>query len=381
VPESERPDANLVFLVDVSGSMSGPNKLSLVKDSVRMLVDTLKPTDRVAIVTYAGSSSVALPSTLVAGKAEIMDALDHLAPTGQPSGPNGLELAYQIAGAHQVEGGTNRVILCTDGDFNDSAVTDPVLSRLIQEKAKAGVYLSVLGFGEDNFKDGLFEKMADRGSGYYGFIDSPAEARKLLVEQTAKTLIAIAKEVKVQVQFNPALAESYRLIGYENRYAKKEDFEDEAEGGAMGAGDTVTALYEVVPVAPKPPVVTTSDPLKFAISSRDRAAAIGAAAEKRELLTVKVRYKEPTVETAAHLEYTLVDTGATFAAASQDFKFAAAVAGFGMLLRESPQKGAVTYDNVISWAQDGQGADDGGYRHDFIELVKKAKTAQTDPKE
>ncbi len=385
VADNERPAANLVFVIDISGSMDGPNKLPLVKDSLRMLIEKLKPTDRIAIVTYGRGAGIALPSTAVENRDAIMAALEDLAPVRSGGDVSGLQLAYQVARNHQISGGANRVILCTDGDFNEGAAADSELSRLIEDKARHGICLSVLGFGSDNFKDATFEKLADKGNGLYGFIDSRLEARKLFVDETAKNLMAIARDVKVQVEFNPELAESYRLIGYETRYTKNDDFETEpAVSADLPSGRTVTALYEVVPVTPtQPTFASTSAPVKFSISSEDpplHKAGTGASAPaRRELLTLKVRYKAPLVDTTNDLKFTLVDTGATFAAASEDFKFAAAVAGFGMILKESPQKSTVTYDNVLSWAKDGQGTDDGGYRHEFIELVKKAKKADPAP--
>jgi Ca-activated chloride channel family protein len=387
IPAAERPALNLVFLLDVSGSMNEPNKLPLVKASLRSLVGTLRADDRVAIVTYAGASGLALPSTPAARKRDILDALDALNPGGSTDGAMGIQLAYDIAKANFVEAGANRVILCTDGDFNVGVTSDGELTRLIEEKAKSGVFLTVLGFGMGNYKDATLERLADKGNGNYGYIDSAAEARKLLVEQAGGTLVTIAKDVKLQVEFNPAVAQAYRLIGYENRALKKEDFNnDKVDAGEIGAGHTVTALYEVVPVgAPAPETVPDVDPLKYqspsasdetAADSKAETAAERVAARRRsveEMLTLKIRYKEPKVDVSRKIEIPAIDTGVDFAAASKDFKFAAAVAGLGMILRDSAHKGAADYDRVLSWAEAGRGADLDGRRGEFIALVQKAR--------
>ena len=370
IPESERPALNLVFLLDVSGSMDEPNKLPLVKESMRLLIEKLKPTDRVAITVYAGASGLALPSTSASKKQEILAALDELRAGGSTNGAMGIQLAYDIAKANFIEGGANRVVLCTDGDFNIGVTNQGDLTRLIEEKAKSGVFLTVLGFGMGNYKDSTLEKLADKGNGNYGYVDNAAEAKKLLADQLSGTLVTIAKDVKLQVEFNPAVVKSYRLIGYENRMLKKEDFNnDKIDAGEIGAGHTVTALYEVVPVGVESPMdgVPAVDPLKYPTGKA------GQFNPSAEMLTLKVRYKAPTSDVSSKLEFPLVDSGAEFAAASQDFKFAAAVASFGMILRESPHKGAVTYDSVLGWAEGGLGEDIGGYRHEFIDLVKSAK--------
>jgi len=372
IPESERPALNLVFLLDVSGSMDEPNKLPLVKESLRLLVEKLKPTDRVAIVVYAGASGLALPSTPGAKKQEILGALDSLSASGSTNGAMGIELAYDIAKAHFVEGGANRVVLCTDGDFNVGVTNQGDLTQLIEEKAASGVFLTVLGFGMGNYKDDTLEKLADKGNGNYGYVDNAAEAKKLLADQLSGTLVTVAKDVKLQVEFNPAWVKSYRLIGYENRMLPTEAFNnDKIDAGELGAGHTVTALYEVVPVGVESPSdVPAVDPLKYQTKKEVRIAKDNSSPE---LLTLKIRYKAPGGILSHKLEFPLVDSGAAFAAASQDFKFAASVAGFGMMLRESPHKGAVTYDSVLGWAEDGLGDDAGGYRHEFMDLVKLAK--------
>jgi secreted protein with Ig-like and vWFA domain len=383
-----RPAANLVFLLDVSGSMNAENKLPLVKESLRMLVEKLRTDDRVAIVTYAGASGLALPSTPAGKKRAILDALDELHPEGSTNGALGIQLAYDIAKANFIAGGANRVILCTDGDFNVGMTGDGDLTRLIEEKAKSGVFLTVLGFGMGNYKDGTLERLADKGNGNYGYVDSRAEAQKLLVEQAGGTLVTIAKDVKLQVEFNPAVARSYRLIGYENRALKKEDFNnDKVDAGEIGAGHTVTALYEIVPVGA--PVADSSpevDALKYQpVAAPDSEAGSegelaqddfsrNGGASSRELLTLKIRFKEPTVDVSRKIEIPAIDTGEAFETASKDFKFAAAVASLGMILRESVYKGTSDYDHVISWAEAGKGDDVDGRRGEFIELVKKART-------
>ena len=373
-----RPAANLVFLLDVSGSMSAPNKLPLVKESMRLLVGKLRPDDRVAIVTYAGQSGLALPSTLVAQSRDILDALDALAPGGSTNGAMGLQLAYDIAKANLVPGGINRVILCTDGDFNVGVTGEGDLVRLIEEKAKSGVALTALGFGMGNLKDRTLERIADRGNGNYGYIDTRREAEKLLVEQVNGTLMTIAKDVKIQVEFNPAKVASYRLIGYENRMLKQEDFNnDKVDAGEIGAGHTVTAFYEVVPVgaADNPAAaVPAVDELKY--QAARAAGGRGQASASSELLTVKLRYKDPAADLSQKLDFPLTDSGGRFENASADFKFASAVAAFGMILRESPHKGSATMGDVIAWAAAGAARtaeDVGGYRGEFIDLARKAQ--------
>jgi len=374
--ESLRPAANLVFLLDVSGSMSQANKLPLVKQSLRLLVEKLRPDDRVAIAVYTGASGLALPSTRAAHKAEIMDAIDRLQAEGSTNGAMGIQLAYDIAKANFIPGGVNRVILATDGDFNVGVTSEGSLVRLVEEKAKSGVFLTVLGFGMGNLKDGTLEQLADKGNGNYAYIDTLAEARKTLVEQAGGTLVTIAKDVKIQVEFNPAVVQAYRLIGYENRLLAREDFNnDKVDAGEVGAGHAVTALYEVVPVGvPMPDESPAVDALKYSRSGlpagRDLS---GPAAGQTEMLTVKIRYKEPAGDTSSKLEFPLRDAGTAFAGASPDFKFAAAVAAFGMVLRDSPHKGAASLADVVAWGRAGLASDAGGYRNEFISLVERAQ--------
>jgi Ca-activated chloride channel family protein len=383
VATADRPAANLVFLLDVSGSMDEPNKLPLVKQSMRMLLGKLRPDDRVAIVTYAGQSGLALPSTPVAKAREIFAALDELAASGSTNGAMGIQLAYDVAKANFVSGGINRVILCTDGDFNIGVTSQGDLVRLVQDKAGSGVFLTVLGFGMGNLKDSTLELLADKGNGNYGYIDTPKEAEKLLVDQVSGTLVTIAKDVKIQVEFNPEKVESYRLIGYENRLLKKEDFNnDKVDAGEIGAGHTVTALYEIVPVgaekgrAESGPAV---DELRYQRKMQSRAAVATFETPEpasNELLTVKVRYKKPDGFISHRLDFPLTDAGKRFAEASADFRFAAAVAEFGMILRDSPHKGSGTIGDVVAWAAaaSANAADDpGSYRSDFIGLARKAQ--------
>jgi Ca-activated chloride channel homolog len=376
VSDAQRPAANLVFLVDVSGSMQGPNRLPLVKQSLRMLVDKLRADDRVAIAVYAGSSGLALPSTPASRKADILEAIDRLEAGGSTNGAMGIHLAYDVAKANFLASGVNRVILATDGDFNVGTTSQGELVRLIEEKAKSGVFLSVLGFGMGNLKDGTLEQIADKGNGNYAYIDSLAEAKKALVEQAGGTLVTIAKDVKIQVEFNPAQVSAYRLIGYENRLLAKEDFNNDKVGaGEIGAGHTVTALYEVVPAGAEPPVWTASvEALKYQPSANPKSRFQGQKSD--ELLTVKIRYKEPAGDVSNKLEFALRDAGARFEDASEDFRFAATVAGFGLVLRDSPHKGSLTLAEVSAWGRASLGSDTGGYRNEFIGLVDQAAMLQ-----
>jgi len=365
----DRPRLNLVFLLDVSGSMEPPDKLPLLKQAMRLLVDELTENDQVAIVVYAGASGMVLPRTSGDQKGVILDALDRLQAGGSTNGGSGIQLAYDHAVAHFIPGGTNRVVLATDGDFNVGVTSQGELTRLIEERAESGVFLSVLGFGMGNYKDSTLEKLADRGNGNYAYIDSLSEARKVLVEEMGSTLVTIAKDVKIQIEFNPAEVESYRLIGYENRVLRAEDFnDDEKDAGEIGAGHTVTALYEIVPKG-APSGTPSVDPLKY-----QRPLAPAEEASTGELLTVKLRYKEPDGETSKLLERSVRDDGTRYASATQDFKFAAAVASFGMILRDSPHKGNATLDSVLELAREGVGADRHGYRAELLELARRAKS-------
>jgi len=368
IPADKRPASNLVFLIDVSGSMDESNKLPLLVDSFKMLTNNLSTKDSVAMVVYAGASGVVLPATKGNEKEKILGALDSLKAGGSTNGGQGIELAYKIATENFIKGGSNRVILATDGDFNVGVSNQGDLTRLIEEKAKSGVFLSVLGFGMGNYKDSNLEKLADKGNGNYAYIDTLNEARKVLVEQMGGTLFTIAKDVKIQVEFNPALVGAYRLIGYENRMLKSEDFNnDKIDAGDIGAGHTVTALYEIVPAGQKIDLPGV-DPLKYQQPSTPSSAVTSG-----EMLTVKLRYKDPQASESQLISYPVVDQGLRLTEASSDLKFAAAVASFGMVLRDSPYKGNSKIDDVIKLAQDSLGEDASGYRAEFLSLVHKAK--------
>ena len=384
MPAAQRPAATLVFLLDVSSSMNQPNKLPLVKQSLRLLIGRLKPDDRVAIVTYAGHAGLVLPATPVAQSRHILNALDALTPDPGGNGSPGIQLAYEVARANFRPEGTNRIILCTDGDFDLGITSESDLLRLVEQQARSGVNLTVLGFGMGNYKDAQLERLAHLGNGSHGYIDTHREAEKLLVEQVCSTLVTVARDVKIQVEFNPARVSSYRLIGYENRLLRREDFNLETlDAGEIGAGHAVTALYEVVPIAgANAPGSLRADDFRYArsgsVASRGSATANGRDDLDLELLTVKVRYKKPNtfIGWPRLLEFSLVDTARPFGEASADFRFAAAVAQFGMILRNSPHRGAATLDDVAAWASSaaGPGEDPGGYRHEFIELVRTALT-------
>ena len=331
-----------------------------------MLTNNLDARDRVSIVVYAGASGVVLEPTAGSDRATIASALDRLEAGGSTNGGEGIQLAYALARKSFVEGGINRVILATDGDFNVGVTSEGELTRLIEKERDSGVYLSVLGFGTGNLKDSTMEKLADLGNGNYGYVDSLTEARKLLVEQAGGTLQTIAKDVKIQVEWNPAVVGSYRLIGYENRMLAAEDFNDDSkDAGDIGAGHTVTALYEVVP-AGAAVVGAKIDPLRYQ-SGREPTPAANAA----EMAHVKVRYKAPESSASELLDHTIVDR--TPEAASENLRFASAVAQFGMLLRGSAHKGASSFESVQSLAQGALGADTHGHRREFVDLVARAR--------
>jgi Ca-activated chloride channel homolog len=365
----QRPPCNLVFLIDVSGSMQPENRLPLVKRSLKLLVEQLTERDRIALVVYAGTSGLVLPSTPCGDKAPVLAALDRLEAGGSTNGGAGIELAYRVAAQHFIPGGSNRVILATDGDFNVGVTDRGSLVRLVEEKAKTKVFLTVLGFGMGNLKDATMEQLADKGHGNYAYIDTLGEARKVLVEQASGTLVTIAKDVKVQVEFNPAKAAGYRLIGYENRVLAHQDFnDDKKDAGDIGAGHTVTALYEVVP-AGQPLDVPAVDPLKYR-----KPAEVKEGAADGELLTVKLRYKEPDGDQSELLQVPVTDSGASAERASADFRFAAAVAAFGMLLRDSPHKGSAGYAAVRELAGDARNFDPNAHRAEFLKLVEAAES-------
>ncbi|MBN1515182.1 VWA domain-containing protein [Candidatus Sumerlaeota bacterium] len=368
VQKDELPDSNLVFLLDVSGSMDEVNKLGLLKRAFSALTQNLGPRDRVAIVVYAGSSGVVLSSTTCTenNKPEILAALDRLQAGGSTHGSAGIQLAYQVAEQNFIEGGNNRVILATDGDFNVGVSNQSDLVSLIQQKAKKNVFLSVMGFGMGNYKDSTMEKLADKGNGNYAYIDSMMEARKVLIDEMAGTLLTIAKDVKIQVEFNPVKVAAYRLIGYENRMLRTEDFaDDKKDAGEIGAGHTVTAFYELVPAGSAIPGVAAPSELKYQKTAEPSEAAMG-----DELLTVKLRYKAPDSDQSTLLELPVMDQDRTWESADEDFQFAAAVAGWGMLLRDSQYKGELSWALVEELALGGKGDDKNGYRGEFLQLVK-----------
>ena len=368
IDTADLPPGNLVFLVDVSGSMMDPDKLPLVKNALHLLVDQLRPQDRVAIVAYAGSAGLVLPSTSGSDKGSLHDAIERLAAGGSTAGGEGIVLAYKVARESFVEGGNNRVILATDGDFNVGVSSDGELERLIEEKRRQRIFLTVLGFGTGNVKDSKMELLADKGNGNYAYIDTIHEARKVLVRELGATLTTIAKDVKLQIEFNPAKVRAYRLIGYENRLLRAEDFHDDAkDAGEMGAGHSVTALYELVP-AGSDQALPQVDPLKYQTS-----AVSAAASASPEALTLKLRYKEPDGETSRLVTQPVLDESVPIAAASETLRFAAAVAELGLLLRESPHKGQASYEQVTEMASHSLGGDADGDRAGFLQLVNTAR--------
>ncbi len=372
VDMSDAPPSNLVFLLDVSGSMQPANKLGLLKQGFRMLVGELRPQDRVAIVVYAGAAGLVLPSTSGAEKGKILEAIESLEAGGSTAGGAGIRLAYDVVRENFIRGGNNRVILATDGDFNVGESSDGAMIRLIEERRREGAFLTVLGFGTGNLKDSKMEKLADHGNGNYAYIDGVLEARKVLVTEMGGTLLTIAKDVKLQIEFNPARVASYRLIGYENRLLAAEDFNDDTkDAGELGAGHTVTALYEVVPVGARSNVVTGSvDPLRYQDGRDGEAGGSRVAQASDELLFLKLRYKEPDGSVSKLIEHPVRDR---IVRASADVQFVAAVAGFGMLLRSSEHCGDLTIAEVLDLAAAGQGRDREGYRAEFVRLVETTR--------
>ncbi|WP_426489735.1 YfbK domain-containing protein [Hymenobacter sp. 102] len=359
------PPANLVFLVDVSGSMQGEDRLGLVQQSLRLLTKQLRPQDRVALVVYAGAAGTVLPPTAGTERATILQAIDNLAAGGSTAGGAGLRLAYQVARQHFNKDGNNRVLLCTDGDFNVGEQSDDAMEHLIEQERESGVFLTVLGVGQGNYQDKKMELLADKGNGNYAYLDNLDEARRVLVQQFGGTLFTLAKDVKLQVEFNPSRVREYRLVGYENRLLAAEDFNnDRKDAGELGSGHTVTALYEVVPVGAPGAV----DPLKY--QTTQPATPVPTSAE---LLTVKLRYKEPQGLTSRKLEIPLTGTARPIQEASENLRFAAAVAQFGMLLRQSDYRGTATYEATTRLADGARRFDPDGYRAELVRLVKLAE--------
>ncbi|HEY2414639.1 MAG TPA: von Willebrand factor type A domain-containing protein [Pirellulaceae bacterium] len=398
IDRTKRPASNLVFLLDVSGSMSDENKLPLLKTAMKLLVNELGENDRVSIVTYAGDAGLKLPSARGHEQKKINAVIDSLSAGGSTNGSAGIELAYEQATNHFIKEGTNRVILCTDGDLNVGITSDEALVKLIKDKAKTGVFLTVLGFGEGNLKDAKMERLADNGNGLYAYIDSVREAKKVLVEQLTGSTITIAKDVKIQIEFNPAQIAAYRLLGYENRVLAAQDFNnDKKDAGEIGAGHTVTALYELVPVGAtekqEPQQQPGTDPLKYqdesskfkvqGSKSERGSATLNSepgtlnSAASADLLTLKLRYKAPGADSSQLLEFPLQDRGGSFNSASSDFQFAASVASFGMVLRQSQYRGTSNLAAVEEIASGSLGTDIGGYRAEFIDLVRKAQALGT----
>ena len=362
------PASNFVFLIDVSGSMFGPTRLELVKSSLRLLVNNLREKDRVGIVTYCGDARVALPSTPGNEKQKIKDALETLTAGGSTAGGAGIKEAYRIAQKNFIAQGNNRIILCTDGDFNVGASSETELENLIESKRKSGIFLTVLGYGMGNYKDNKMQILAQKGNGNHAYIDNIQEANKVLVNEFGSTMYAVAKDVKLQVEFNPAKVQSYRLVGYETRMLNNEDFNDDTkDAGEMGAGHTVTALYEIIPTGTPGNIPGSVDPLKYQSQTNVNAQT----SNSSELLTVKLRYKTPEEEKSKKIEKSVTDMGKDNV--SPDFRFASAVAMFAQLLKDSDFKGEATYDKVIETANKGLSFDPEGYRAEFVRLVQRAK--------
>ncbi len=363
------PASNFVFLIDVSGSMEGPTRLGLVKSSLKLLVNNLREKDRVAIVVYAGAAGEVLPSTSGADKQKIREALDNLSAGGSTAGGAGIQLAYKIAKKNLIKNGNNRIILCTDGDFNVGVSSNNGLQKLIEEERKSGVFLSILGYGMGNYKDDKMQTLAQAGNGNHAYIDNLQEANKVLVNEFGATMYTVAKDVKLQIEFNPGKVQAYRLVGYETRLLNKEDFNDDTkDAGEMGAGHTVTAFYEVIPVGVKSNLIGNVDPLKYQKNMDINPAVYNA---QPDLLTVKLRYKEPNSDTSKKIEVPLIDNNGDNV--SDDFRFASAVAMFAQLIKDSQYKGAGSYDKAITLAQKGFGSDEQGYRREFVRLMETAK--------
>ena len=374
-PAAERPPVNLTFLLDVSGSMDEPNKLPLLKTAMAMLADELGAQDRVAVCVYAGAAGTVLEPTSGNNKERIFEALRKLNAGGSTAGGAGIQLAYRLAEENFNPAGINRVILCTDGDFNVGITSRSELVDLIKEKSDSGVYLTVLGFGMGNYHDGTLKQLATKGNGNYGYIDTIEEANKMLVRQMSGTLVTIANDVKIQIEFNPAAVGAYRLIGYENRLLRAEEFNDDTvDAGDIGAGHTVTAFYEIIPPGTEADTLPGVDPLR---STVQRDAGDAAAVFADELCTVKIRYKLPGETVSSLLSFPIKTQDIRKAGeSSADFNFAASVAAFGMLLRDSPHKGSADFKTILSLAESSFGTDEYGYRRGFVQLVRAAKAAK-----
>ena len=369
IPVENLPASNLVFLIDVSGSMMEPEKLPLVQRSLSMLVDQLREQDRVSLVVYAGNAGLVMPSTSGAEKIKIKDAIERLEAGGSTAGGAGIQLAYKVAEQHFVKGGNNRVILCTDGDFNMGPSSDSDLLNMIENEKKSGVFLTVLGFGMGNYKDSKMEKLADKGNGNHAYIDNENEARKVLVNEFGGTLFTIAKDVKLQIEFNPAKVQAYRLIGYENRMLNKEDFNnDNKDAGELGSGHTVTAIYEVIPTGVENEFPEGVDSLKY----QQKIKPLYTTASN-EIMTIKFRYKAPDGEKSKLIEHAVTGHSLAINQTSLNFRFVSAVAEFGMMLRNSEFKQKSSFNKAYAMAKNALGKDSEGYRSEFLQLLLGAE--------
>ncbi|MBS1496005.1 MAG: von Willebrand factor type A domain-containing protein [Bacteroidetes bacterium] len=369
IPYNNLPASNLVFLIDVSGSMMDENKLPLVKQSMKLLTDQLRENDKISIVVYAGNAGMVLPATSGANKIKIKEAIDGLEAGGSTAGGEGIKLAYKIAQNNFMKDGNNRIILCTDGDFNVGESSDAAMVKLIEGERDNGIFLTVLGYGMGNYKDSKMEELADKGNGNHAYIDGINEAKKVLVNEFGGTLFTIAKDVKLQVEFNPAKVAGYRLIGYENRMLNKEDFNnDKKDAGELGSGHTVTALYEIIPTGVESEFLKNVDPLKYQQTNK-----IATSDFNDEMLTVKFRYKNPGNEKSELIVHPLADRNIALNNTSDNFRFATAVSGFAMLLRNSEYKGNCSFESVMALAKSAIGTDAEGYRKEFIGLLQKAE--------
>jgi Ca-activated chloride channel family protein len=371
IATNKRPASNLVFLVDISGSMNSPQKLPLIKASLRMLVEQMGENDKISLAVYAGAAGLALPPTTGDKKTKILAAIDNLEAGGSTNGAGGITLAYETAMENYIKGGVNRVILATDGDFNVGTTSREGLLEIVEKNAKKNVYLTILGFGMGNYKDGMMETLSNKGNGNYAYIDTQNEAKKVMVEQLSGTLVTIAKDVKIQIEFNPQLIKAYRLIGYENRLLKNEDFDNDAkDAGDIGAGHTVTALYEIVPqgldIEP-----TSGESLKYQTFKKEKTIVAATENNSDELLTLKIRYKKPDGDVSEKQEFTIKNSGESFDNSSESLRFASAVAMFGMLLRESEFVKEGDYATVVKTAKKSLGEDKNNYRQEFINLVNQ----------
>lgn len=371
IPTDNLPPSNLVFLIDVSGSMWSPNKLPLVKSAMKLLVDQLRPRDRVAIVVYAGAAGMVLPSTRGDEKIKIKDAIDKLTAGGSTAGGAGIQLAYKTAEKYFIKNGNNRIILATDGDFNVGVSSNAAMEELVNKERNSGIYLTVLGFGMGNYKDSKMEILADKGNGNHAYIDNINEAKKVFIHEFGGTLFTIAKDVKLQIEFNPKLVEGYRLIGYENRMLKDEDFNnDKKDAGDMGSGQSVTALYEIIPAGEKSDFMESVDEPKY------QQIKVNHKARPDELMTIKLRYKDPKDSTSQLISKSVNNDKMSWEKASDNFRFAAGVAEFGLLLRHSEFKQKSNYEQALTLARSGMGEDEEGYRHELVSLIKNVSLLQ-----